>query len=255
MSTEVLLFNNTKVEIKRRAFKRSIGITLHVSGRIQVSAPKMTSLSRINAFLLQNSEWIKKNLASYEALRSRFPRKTFAEGETFLFLGSSHVLRYVCGVGNRISVGILNGDLRVEVPPQTWKSFVAGSPHPEMAKPIARFYEASARKLLEERIALKSEAMRQFPKSVSFRSQKTRWGSCSSRGTLSFNWRLIIAPLAVIDYVIVHELAHLKYHNHSKAFWNLVATQIPEYPEYRDWLRTHQYEADFLSRESELHSV
>ena len=72
---------------------------------------------------------------------------------------------------------------------------------------------------------------------ISIRDQKTRWGSCSNSGTLSFNWRLMLAPPRVLDYVVVHELCHLTYMNHSKDFWNKVSQIMPDYKMYRDWLK------------------
>lgn len=74
---------------------------------------------------------------------------------------------------------------------------------------------------------------------ITIREQKTRWGSCSSNGTLSFNWRLMLAPPRVLDYVIVHELCHLTHMNHSKAFWDAVEKVMPDYREYRLWLKNN----------------
>ena len=77
---------------------------------------------------------------------------------------------------------------------------------------------------------------------IMIRDQKTRWGSCSQTGTLSFNYRLMMAPPEVIDYVIVHELCHLTHMNHSKAFWNMVADILPDYTERKKWLKVHGHE-------------
>ena len=74
---------------------------------------------------------------------------------------------------------------------------------------------------------------------IDVRGQRTRWGSCSSRGTLSFNWRLVLAPVEVLDYVVVHEVCHLREPNHSPRFWRLVAERRPEWRRHRDWLRVH----------------
>ena len=76
-------------------------------------------------------------------------------------------------------------------------------------------------------------------RSITIREQKTRWGSCSSNGTLSFNVRLMLAPPAVLDYVVVHELCHIKHMNHSKEFWELVGSILPDYKERRKWLKEH----------------
>jgi predicted metal-dependent hydrolase len=80
---------------------------------------------------------------------------------------------------------------------------------------------------------------------IQIRDQRTRWGSCSSRGTLSFNWRLALAPFEVLDYVVVHELCHLREPNHSRDFWRLVATRRPEWRAQRDWLR--EYGSELLA--------
>lgn len=77
---------------------------------------------------------------------------------------------------------------------------------------------------------------------ITIRDQKTRWGSCSARGTLSFNWRLMLAPPAVLDYVVVHELCHLTHMNHSPAFWALVESVCPDYRIHRQWLKEHGQE-------------
>ena len=82
---------------------------------------------------------------------------------------------------------------------------------------------------------------------IAIRDQRTRWGSCSSRGTLSFNWRLVLAPLAVADYVVVHELCHLREQNHSPRFWKLVAAARPGYREQRRWLTDNGWELQAYS--------
>ncbi len=94
-----------------------------------------------------------------------------------------------------------------------------------------------ARKVISER--LNNYAKKYNFKFLKFRlsSAKTRWGSCSTSGTISINWHLIFAPIDMLDYVIVHELCHTKHHNHSKFFWNEVAKIIPDYKERRKWLR------------------
>lgn len=77
---------------------------------------------------------------------------------------------------------------------------------------------------------------------ITIRDQKTRWGSCSSTGTLSFNYRLMFAPPRVLDYVVVHELCHLTHMNHSRDFWDLVASVMPDYKQYKVWLKEHGQE-------------
>ena len=94
-----------------------------------------------------------------------------------------------------------------------------------------------ARKIFEAKVAYYQQFTGGDYTSITIRDQKTRWGSCSGRGTLSFNWRLILAPPEILDYVVVHELCHLTHMNHSKEFWNLVGSVIPDYKIRRKWLK------------------
>lgn len=103
-------------------------------------------------------------------------------------------------------------------------------------------YREEAHRKIEERVAFYHPLTGGRYTSVTIRDQKSRWGSCSSRGTLSFNYRLIFAPLPVLDYVVVHELCHLTHMNHSKEFWDKVASVMPEYNVHRQWLKDHGHE-------------
>ena len=94
-----------------------------------------------------------------------------------------------------------------------------------------------ARKIFESKVAYYHQFTGGNYTSITIRDQKTRWGSCSERGTLSFNWRLILAPPEILDYVVVHELCHLTHMNHSKEFWSMVSNTIPDYKEKRKWLK------------------
>lgn len=115
---------------------------------------------------------------------------------------------------------------------------------------LERRYREKARLQITARVQFYIAQMKQSPlegirtsySTLSIRDQKSRWGSCSSRGTLSFNYRLIFAPPGVLDYVVVHELCHLTHMNHSKDFWHLVAYIMPEYKQYKNWLRDHGQE-------------
>lgn len=104
---------------------------------------------------------------------------------------------------------------------------------------MERRYRNAARIQFEKRTAYYHRITGGHYTSITVRDQKTRWGSCSSRGTLSFNYRLIFAPPRILDYVVVHELCHLTHMNHSKDFWNMVASVMPDYKTCRKWLRDH----------------
>lgn len=103
------------------------------------------------------------------------------------------------------------------------------------------YYKNKAKVLIRERLQYFNEFYGFSYNRVSFRNQKTRWGSCSSEKNLNFNWRLILAPLEILDYVVVHELSHLKEMNHSSDFWTLVEKQIPDYKKRKEWLKENHY--------------
>jgi predicted metal-dependent hydrolase len=114
---------------------------------------------------------------------------------------------------------------------------------PRLRLDARRVSETEARQAVRELVAmLVEEEARELgvkPARIQIRDQRSRWGSCSTRGTLSFNWRLVLAPLEVLDYVVVHELCHLRHPNHSGRFWRLVEQRRPDFRQHRDWLNEH----------------
>ena len=107
---------------------------------------------------------------------------------------------------------------------------------------LEKRYIAAAKEYFPKRVAYFNELTGGSYNRITVRDQKTRWGSCSARGTLSFNWRLMLAPPTIADYVIVHELCHLTYMNHSTAFWKKVESVYPDYRTARKWLKEHGHE-------------
>ena len=127
-------------------------------------------------------------------------------------------------------------------------SRVASQPVRQLPPPTLTVDEARYEAL--ERISLiapaEAEALGVAFDRIAIRDQRTRWGSCSTSGTLSFNWRLALAPREVLDYVVVHEVCHLREPNHSQRFWSLVQTRRPRWREHRDWLSNHGWELQAL---------
>lgn len=130
---------------------------------------------------------------------------------------------------NWIAVSVLKMQAVEPTPPQKEKS--------PSEKRLEAIYRDAAREYFPKRVSYFSHVLGVSYGKITIRDQKTRWGSCSSKGNLSFNWRLILAPPNVLDYVVVHELCHRKEMNHSQRFWALVESVMPEYKEYRKWLK------------------
>ena len=126
------------------------------------------------------------------------------------------------------------------VEPRPGALSVGGRTSGDRVAAIDRWYRREARSRIEDAVEQESERLGLYPTKVTIRDQRTRWGSCSTSGTLSFNWRLVIGPSEALDYVVVHELIHLRHHNHSKAFWDALAAAMPNWRPRAAWLRANE---------------
>ncbi|MBN3348027.1 zinc-dependent protease [Clostridium botulinum] len=106
---------------------------------------------------------------------------------------------------------------------------------------LEKFYKDKAVKVLKERTDYYSNILKVAPKNIVIKNQKTLWGSCSSKGNINYNYKIVMAPLKILDYIVVHELCHLVHMNHSKDFWQLVESIIPDFKERRNWLKENGY--------------
>ena len=240
-------FFNRTVEVHRRAFRRTVSIYLYPNKPIKVVAGKLTSTKVIYEFLIAKKEWIERNFVKFEEKRAKFPEKKIKSYETFPFLGRACPLRIVITVLEKPFVVVREGELRLHIPRNEWSADVLTDEQPQLLTEIRRFYKKEAIQKITERTELWAQKMNLYPKALKFREQRTRWGSCSSRGTINFNWRLIVFRPELIDYVIVHELAHLRHMNHSIDFWGLVGAHIEGYEVLTKELRSSHYLCEFLT--------
>ena len=150
--------------------------------------------------------------------------------------GDPVVLTVPAGMGEREIAEVLEAH-------RDWIARERAAQSPRLRLDARRVSEAEARGAARELVAMVLEeeapALGVAVREVRIRDQRTRWGSCSPRGALAFNWRLALAPFEVLDYVVVHELCHLREPNHSQRFWRLVASRRPQWRRQRDWLDAH----------------
>lgn len=245
-NTHKFTFEGQPVEILRKSFQRTISLRVRPSGLLRVTCGRSVPMKTIQQFLLLNRQFIEKALHEIKKVKARHPRPEFLSGEKLLFLGEERTLEVIWGWTSRPKLEFLETSIEL-------KSALASS-REQRQKAIAKGYEAQARLHLKERMDFWSQRMGLKPTRVSFRRQRTRWGSCSSDGSISLNWKLIAASTEVIDYVIIHELAHLVHPNHSQKFWRLVEEFCPDHRTHKKWLRAHQNHFEFLDPKSELHS-
>jgi len=240
-------FRGEQIRVLRRSYQRSINISVKSDGDVLLTAGRSVPQRQILRFLHEAWPWVLKSIKKFEEFRKDHPPKSYRQGESFLFLGKGRSLNFVEGYGKRWRIIAGDDKLLIHVPTVYWRQRNWNEPQPQIKALIMRFYELQARTILHARIQKYSAIMNVTPSRLSFRCQKTRWGSCSPTGGISLNWRLVAAPLEVIDYVVVHELAHLAEPNHSKSFWRLVGLTLPDYERAKKWLKQHHFELDFIS--------
>ena len=238
-------FRQWSVVVERKAFRRSVSISLKPGAPIRIKANLRTPLGKIEEFLLQKEKWIEKHMRNFAEMAQKFPEKKLTQSETFPFLGQLLSLRFVPTPLKQVFFSRHGDFLQLHLPENLWNEVNEEQVQAFFPK-LHKFYQREAEKLITERIQIWSNQMQLFPKVLKFRNQKSRWGSCTSRGSIQINWRLIGAPLEVVDYILIHELAHLKHMNHSKDFWKLVEEHCPMFEVCEKWLKDNQATLDFL---------
>ena len=173
--------------------------------------------------LRENGDWVATKKRKFDRYREQIPDRQFEEGATFPYLGESHEVV----VEVRSAADVVDGTLRLAE---------HNVERTSVKRALEALYRRKARERFEDRADHYAVEMGIEYDRIEVRNQKTKWGSCSTSGTIGLNWRLMMAPPEVIDYVVIHELAHLQEPNHSEAFWSLVEQYEPEYAEYADWL-------------------
>lgn len=191
-------------------------------GVLTVRAPRRVDLNIVARFINEKRAWIEKQVQKSREVRSS--RKNFSEGELFWFLGRQYPLTIQTDYGSRLLFDQSN--------------FILSKFQRHKAEALfERWYRKQARLTMLSRTEYWAGQMGLKFSKITITGANTRWGSCSRSGSINFTWRLVMAPEEVIDYVIIHELAHLVHHNHSQKFWALVAAYCPSFSELRLWLR------------------
>jgi len=221
----------------RRARRRSIGFIVGADG-LSVSAPRWVGVVEIETALREKATWILRKLHEQRerARRLAETRVDWRDGTSVPFLGETVIIV----LDPRTTGAVLNSAAEA-LPGVARLTLHLGLPQEaapaQMRDAVQSWLQRQARRLFEERIALYAPRLGVRPKRLSLSSASTRWGSASADGSVRLNWRLVHFALPVIDYVVIHELAHLREMNHSAAFWEVVRSVLPDYEAARHSLR------------------
>jgi len=214
-----------------RYHRRASRITIRVSALkgVVITVPAGIPRSLVDSAVLHRREWIISKLDELR-VREDQERTLLVTGAPLSVLGTNLLLHVETSAAHPPRVSIEAGRLTVRTPDDSEDA---------VRKLVRMWLRKVAEQTIPDRVDEINRSHGFVYSRVSVRDQKTRWGSCSKRRTLSFNWRVVLLPTAVMDYLIVHELAHLREMNHSGRFWRLVETMCPEFRTAEQWLRRH----------------
>ena len=214
-----------RVALKRSATARRLTLRVRAASRDAVlTMPARGSLSAAREFAQRHGAWIGARLA-------RLPQQiVFSPGAIIPLRGVEHVITHRPGARGRVSIEALaDGQLGICV--------TGGEAH--VARRVTDYLMRQARRDIEASVAFYTAAIKQPVRSITLRDTSSRWGSCSSQGSLNFSWRLVLAPAYVLDYLCAHEVAHLVHMNHSARFWKLTQSLCPATDRAEVWLKAH----------------
>jgi hypothetical protein len=222
----LLAGKNVPYTLKRSSKRRSIGLRIDDRG-LTVSVPLRASEKWLYSVLQDKAYWVVEKLDGWQTRKPVATR--WADGESIHYLGEALILRVVPSLFAATPVH-RGGELSV---------FIAhDGGAAQIERVVTHWYRQEAERLFAERVAHYASLLKVAPRGIKLSSAKTQWGCCTARGTVRLNQQLIKLPLRLIDYVVVHELAHLREMNHSAAFWEVVGSVCPDYARLRRELKS-----------------
>jgi len=214
-----------------RSRRKTAAIVVERSGKVTVRAPHDLSRERVRDVVASRALWVHRALAEWEDFNGRRPKRAFAEGEGFSYLGRTYQLKLARKSDQPLM--LRNGRWLLSPVVLDLGGVKAAQ------KAFRDFYIRKGAEHIGERVTQLAPKVGVRAGTVTVRELGYHWASCGQTGRLNFHWKLMQAPRSVIDYVVVHELCHLRFRDHSDAFWNEVDKVLPNYRDRRDWLRRY----------------
>lgn len=234
---------NPLVEVIRKHARRSMSLKLYPYRPIQVLTNKTMPMSEIQRFVKEKQEWIRKHLQKFEEKVGPQVTLTLEPGKLYPLFGVWREFKVHTSFQNKIYFETSDSELRLYLP----RTMNLQKDSEKISRHLVEFYKKAAFDYLPKRVDLWVRQTGLRPSRLEFRRPKGRWGSCSSRGVVTLNWKLVCLPENLVDYVIAHELCHLQHLNHSKDFWGLLDRYIPDRVFREGRLDELQFVTDFLA--------
>jgi predicted metal-dependent hydrolase len=212
----------------KRSSRKTASIYIERDGQVTVLVPETLDERKIEALLESKRKWIYTGLAEWHDLNATKVRREYVNGEGFLYLGRSYRLKLVSDQAEPLMLKDGYFCLRAD-----------NGSTPDADAAFKAYYRARGLVRIPERVAYYQAKMGVEPKSVRVIELRHRWASWTPGGKLNFHWKCMMAPPTILDYIVVHELAHLIYPNHTAAFWNELDKVMPDYRDRKEWLRVN----------------
>jgi predicted metal-dependent hydrolase len=212
-----------KIDKLIRSRRRTIGLQISRDAALVVRAPEWAKIDEITRVVIGHQEWINRTKEKVLSEMRRTPCRMFSEGEEFPLLGQSYKLQFT----DSDKIVLFFEDA----------FFLSRKFRSAAKQAFAQWYKIQASNIIPPRVQLYAAKFDLRYGRVGITNARRRWGSCSHKGNLNFSWRLVLAPIEVIDYVVAHELTHLEVKDHSRRFWKKVGSIYPGYKKQRRWLR------------------
>lgn len=225
-SAELISSKDIVAEVIRTARVKSARLQVE-DGAVSIIVPRLLPEERIKQLLLDKHRWIKEKLYLHQQAEPVSQREMMS-GEAFPYLGRNYRLKLITGALQPVK--LKHGQLQVSLPKTMQHEHI-------IREMLVYWYRLQAEARFKEKVKRYASIVGVEPSDISVKTFKSRWGSCNVKGEIQFHWKIIMAPHRIVDYVVVHELCHLKHHDHSPAFWKSVERIVPDYLECKAWLR------------------
>jgi predicted metal-dependent hydrolase len=216
--------------VKRSPRAKYVRFEIKPQTGLTVVIPRSYNPGELPELLKKRGGWILKHLDSYHKTQPHAAVKKLKSGDVITFLGRDYELVIEHNGSGNNSVSLKDGGLFVSL----------RSGNDGLTASLEGWYRIQAARIIGDKAEAVGTSLGVRYNRLIIRGQRTRWGSCSQKKNLSFNWKLMLAPEPVVDYVVVHEIAHLKEMNHTERFWKIVAAHCPRWREHRKWLKDHE---------------
>lgn len=230
--------------------RKDVRIVVDLVNGVVVYAPLETTDDQIHNILSDKAKWIHGKLQELNEIKKDVLPIEFVSGEKLPYLGRRYRLKVYQTVKRESSINLKQGKFIATVPSYWTQEKI----QTELEHDLINWYRHHGLLKINERAKYYEGLLGVEAKTILLRTQHKRWGTCTPEGNIYLNWRIVMAPIHVIDYIIVHELAHLRIREHSQEFWNLVRSILPNYEQDKEWLRIHGMELYCLAHEKDMTS-